>query len=455
MSQMRAAPRFLRVICLLCLCGAALGFARVAARAIRLGDPDFEYFYQGGACLLARGGLDPGYDISPEGRVIPRGSIEWYLPFVSRLMTLLAWLPPRPAGLAWLALNLVAMFAILRLVGRHLSGLPPRDWPVTQLLPFLMLGLFWYWEYKLNQINNLTLLLLVASFVCWRRGRPGASGLWLGLAVLIKITPILLILWFGLKRQYRVVGVALVTIILAGPISDLIAFGPSYTADCYRSWYRSAVVRGSTSHLILTQTEMDWRNQGLGAVASRWLHPTNYNTRFDNEPRMAGTREVLTANVVEFSRATVARIVLALHLLSVLGLIWLGRRPADRLRPWQLRLEWALFVLAMLWFMPVMRGYHLIWAYPAVAILAGAVHHLGVRYWWSLLVFACFMAVVGGQVSAAVFDLESQRGLLPNAWGVLLGIVVSLMLLMVVLLYILRRNPAVLPEDQGRIKEVV
>ena len=121
-------------------------------------------------------------------------------------MTLVAWLPQKQAGLVWLVLNVAAMFATLRLVGRHLVSLPPQDWPVTQLVPFFVLFLFWWWEFRLNQINNLTLLLLLGGFVCWQRGQHRASGLWLGLAVLIKVTPALLLVWFALKRQYRVVG---------------------------------------------------------------------------------------------------------------------------------------------------------------------------------------------------------------------------------------------------------
>ena len=45
------------------------------------------------------------------------------------------------------------------------------------------------------------------------------------------------------------------------------------------------------------------------------------------------------------------------------------RRPAKLLNRSQLRLEWAVVLLAMMWFMPVLRLYHYAWAYPLLAML--------------------------------------------------------------------------------------
>jgi hypothetical protein len=85
---------------------------------------------------------------------------------------------------------------------------------------------------------------------------------------------------------------------------------------------------------------------------------------------------------------------------------------------WALRVEWALFVTAMLWFMPVMRSYHVIWAYPLVALLAGAIHHHGVAHWWSLIAWAALLGLVGSQATAVW--MESGAG------GAILGAVLGL-----------------------------
>lgn len=433
------APGVVRVLSLVLLLGIVVWFARAGAHRIAVQHPDFEYFYKAGAWMLAHGGFDPGYDLV-DGRVRERGTLDWYWPFVPRFMTLFALMPFQTAGCLWLVLNLIAMLVTIRLVGRHLSGLPPQDWPVTQLVPFLLLAAYWKWEFRLNQINNLTLLLLVGSFVCWQRGRNVLSGFWLGLAVLFKLTPGLLVLWFALKRQYRTVAAAVLTVALAGPVADLVALGPSLTADSYRTWVRNAVTGGSQRGLILTQREMDWRNQSLAAVCSRWLHPTNYSTHFDNDPRIrtryAGDQP-RTFNVVTLPLPMVAHLVTAIAGLTLLGLIWLARRPAGELTLWQLRFEWALFLLAMLWLMPVMRRYHMIWALPAISLLGAGVHYAGFRGRWSVLALVCCGLTLAAQFTLLVRPLEAA--------GSILGSVAVLGLPLVVMLLRLGRNPAALP----------
>jgi hypothetical protein len=355
-------------------------------------------------------------------------------------MTLPALLPYHAAGYLWLALNLLAMLATIRLVGRHLTGLPPADWPVTQLVPVVILLPYWLWEFRLNQINTLTLLLMVGSYVCWEHGRRVISGFWLGLAVLLKLTPGLLVAWLLLKRQYRTAAVAVLTVVLAGPAADLVALGPSRTADSYRAWVDRSVTAGSHRGLILAQLETDWRNQGLGAVLSRWLHPTNYNTHFDNDPRVqAGCAdcEPRTLNLASLPLTTVANVVVVILGGMLIGLFWLTRRPADRLTVWQLRFEWALILLAMLGLMPVMRRYHMIWALPALSVLGAGVHYSGLASRWSKLALVCIGLVLAAEVTLLFKPLE--------AGGTVLASVGLLALPLVVMLVRLGRQPAALP----------
>jgi len=420
--------------------GLVIWFARLGAEHIYWRHPDFEYFYKAGHWLVERGCLDPGYDLVG-GRPVRRGSLDWYWPFVPRLMAALALLPYQAAGALWLIVNLAAMVLTLRLIGRHLVGLPPQDWPVTQLLPLLLLAPYWVWEFRLNQINSLTLLLMVASFVCWQQRRELIGGFWLGLATLLKLTPGLLVLWFVLKRQYRTALTAVLTVAAAGPVSDLLIFGPDQTAASYRGWARSAVGSGSHRGLILAQKEMDWRNQGLGAVLSRWLHPTNYNTHFDNDPRIQARYAKLkpqTFNPVSLPLPAVAAIATALAAVSLAGLIWLARRPARRLTAWQLRLEWAIFLLAMLWLMPVMRRYHMIWALPALSILGGAVHYAGLTSRWSKFALSCIFLAVTAELGLLHQPLEAA--------GTILGSVLVLALPALLMLRRLAQDPRAIRE---------
>ncbi len=407
------ASRAVRGLCLLALLGATAWFAQVGGLHVQLHDPDFEYFYKGGASLLESGRLDPGYDVV-DGRVERRGMLDWYWPCVPRLMSLFALLPYEAAGFVWLGLNLVAMLAMLRLIGRHLTGLPPQDWPVTQLVPFVLLLFYWRWEFFLNQINNLTLLLMTGSFVCWQQQRRWVSGFWLGLAVLLKVSPGLLVVWFLLKREYRTVAAALATVALAGPAADLPALGREQTAAAYRTWVDKAVTTGSHRGLILTQRETDWRNQGLGVVFSRWLHPTNYSTRFDNDPRLEQRDEPRTMNRANLPLTTVANIATAVAVASLLALLWLTRQPARCLSVWQLRFEWALVLLALLWLMPVMRRYHMIWALPAVALVCAGIHYRGWKNVWTACALAALALVALAEIGLIWRGIEARGVILAS-----------------------------------------
>jgi len=443
--QPPVAPREVRRACLAAfvILGLYLGLTGAASIAARVAD--FEYFYKAGAWLLAHGNLDAGYDRSADGHIVLRGTIEWYLPFLARFMTLITWLPFEAAGLVWLALNVTLFFATVRLLGRNLTGLPPQDWPVTQLLPVLLTLLFWTWEYRLNQVNNLTLFLLVAAFVLWRRGRDATAGFVMGLATLIKLTPGFVVLWFLLKRQYRLVAVAAATFVLAGPASDVVAFGPQYTRDTYLAWFDTAVRDGSHRGLILNQLEMDWRNQGVGAVLCRWLHPTNYSTHFDNDPRIRFPVVPATMNVANLPLPTVAWIAVGLIAASVLLLVWLARRPARELSEWRLRLEWSLFGLAMLWLMPVMRRYHLIWAVPAISVIGGVMHYVGHRAAWARFTLACIGFVVLTQIGTGEKVLTGTK-FVEGGGALLLG-ALALAVPLVLMLRRLDRDPHAIPPD--------
>ncbi len=445
--------RLVRWLALAGLVGMTIWLGGTAAEHIRMGHPDFAYFYGAGETMLHTGAFDSGFEVE-NGRRVQRGSLDWYWPCVTRYMTLYALLPQRIAGYVWLTINVLALWVMLWWLGGHLSGLAPRDWPATQIVPLILLAGYWLWEFRLNQIDCLTLALMVGSFVCWQRGRGGVAGFWLGLAVLLKLTPGLLVVWFLLKRQTRTVAVAVLTVVLAGPVSDWAALGGERTVAAYREWGRKALASGSQRGLITAQREMDWRNQGLPAVLSRWLHPTDYNTHFDNDPQIqakyAGLPPKLM-NVANLPRTTVAGIALGITVLSLLGLAWLARHPAARLSVWQLRFEWALFVLAMLWLMPVMRRYHMIWAMPALSLLMAALRHTRFSGRWARLTLTCIGLALAAWLITLVRPLEPadsawySTSLLVEATGVLLASVALLGLPMIVMLVWLRRNPEALP----------
>ncbi len=401
-----SAPHWVRLGCLAIFLGLAYGAFRVGLPMASSGEPDFEYFYKAGWWVLHRGVFDPGFDVTSDG-LERRGTIEWYLPAVSRFFAPLALFSPTTAGLIWLTANCVAMLAIVRLLGRYVMGLPPADWPVTQLIPFILLASAWIWEFRLNQIDTLTLLLLVAAFVHWQDGKRDVAGLWLGLATMLKLTPGLVIIWFVLKRAYRTAGVALLTIVIVGPVGDAIAFGPSAAWSANTAWL-ARTVDGSHRALITEQRELDWRNQASGAVLARWLHPVSYSTSWHNDPRLVWSNDPVerTLNVAHLPLPAIAALHTAAALALLAVLVWIARRPARRCSTWRLRFEWALFVLAMLWLMPVMRRYHFVFAMPAITLLAAGLHYHRGRIGWSVVAGLSLLILLGTQVLIVLTSIK-------------------------------------------------
>ncbi len=344
---------------------------------IRRGVPDFEYFYEDGKILLTTGAVGRGQDLPDSPRVVEHANpsdprrdwLRWYWPFIHRVcspMGLTSW---HAAGVVWVALNLACWVLSVRWVGREMCGMEPDDWPYTQFVPVMFMAVFWLIHFRLNQVNLIVLAFLVGAFVAWQRRQPVRGGFLMGVAVLLKVTPGFILLWFALKRQWRFMAAAILTIILFGPVADLYIFGREQAVEEYRRWYRDAVTLGSARSLILDERNIDHRNKGYAVTLYRLLHHVNYARVFDEEPRADRyTGKPAYINVLNLSAQTVVLISNIVALVTLAALVWQCRRPADRLDPFRCRMEWALFLLAMLWFMPVLRRYHFVWAYPALAM---------------------------------------------------------------------------------------
>jgi Glycosyltransferase family 87 len=117
-----------------------------------------------------------------------------------------ALLPASIAPAAWIAAMLVAF-----LVGA--AVLPVRRevrWAIV-----LLGGLSWPLAYslKLGQVGPLLFLIFAAG---WRwLDRPGRLGALIALGTIVKVQPAILLVWAGLTRRWRAVGVALIVGLVA------------------------------------------------------------------------------------------------------------------------------------------------------------------------------------------------------------------------------------------------
>ena len=121
------------------------------------------------------------------------------------------------AQIVWLALSFLSLFATGWIFFK--LYLPKREWWLKLLL---MAVLFQNFPTKftlvMGQVNLLVLFLISASFFFYLKKKETPSGLLLGLAAALKISPILLTIFFLARRKFRIVAIALITFIVSNLI---------------------------------------------------------------------------------------------------------------------------------------------------------------------------------------------------------------------------------------------
>jgi len=149
-----------------------------------------------------------------------------YPPSFALLMVPFGLLPDALAGVVWMALMQASLAVAVVVVLRWLR---PTSWAVTALLCATLTFYPLWVDAVQGQANLLVLLLVTAGIAGILRGTP-AFGAAIGVAVALKLTPLILIVWLLLDRRFRAAafvlgGFAIVT--LAGALlrfQDTVAY---------------------------------------------------------------------------------------------------------------------------------------------------------------------------------------------------------------------------------------
>lgn len=225
--------------------------------ALWLRDPgrarmiDFNSFYM--AAQAAREGVDLYEPTALNGLAAEQGLRMYvfpylYPPFLAYVTIPWGELPIERARLVWMVANLAALFGIVALialaVGRRLRespgpGLGPGDLALL-FAAVLVFVLPFDDNVDMGQSNLLVLFFVCLSLFLFSRERPWASGAALGVAVLLKVSPVVLVLYFLVRREVRVVlGSMLGTAVLAAATLPMGAAG---------AWARFFAVLPEMSH---------------------------------------------------------------------------------------------------------------------------------------------------------------------------------------------------------------
>jgi hypothetical protein len=258
-----------------------------------------------------------------------------YPPTLAFLLGPLAFLPPRLADVVWFALNLGAVvwtvWLVVELNAPRLGVRRVASLAVPLVLLFVLLIAPIQNNLLNGQVNPVVLLLCVLFLRAHMRGSVMAATAFLGLAVAIKLVPLVFLLFLLVRRDFRAVGLAV------GWTAVFLLIPVAAAGSHLFPWYRSYV------HTFILE-----RAAGTGSV---YFTPAGYLTAL--VPVLAGRLWVSALSAF----------------FVVLALLFLDR---DVARPAADAWNFNLYLLAILLLSPMSERHHLLFLVPpAVATTLG------------------------------------------------------------------------------------
>ena len=380
-----------RHLVLLVLLVGFIGFAWKMARPLLLNeDPyDFDTYYM--AAYAAGHGVDP-YDLEALEVLaaeigVPRVILYTYPPFFTLLILPLGYMPYQTAMVIWHLANLLMVALSIWLTARALSLQLNATHALVVGLSFFVFDPIVY-NVNIGQVNLVILLLLAGTAWAWVRQREALAGVALGLAVSIKVAPIVLLAYFLWKRGIRLVIAAIVTIVACAAIGYL-ALGAQATIQFIP---------------ILTEfaSEVDpWiANQSLAGFLGRIFIGDQYVSPLTYNPGLAaGLRYAIGA-----------------VLIGVAGVVLIRSRRKD-----VFHLEFSLVLILFALVNSTTWVHHLVWlVYPFIALALACVRRQNIK---ATIVFCLGFALVAfplGYREAVLFQWPQSLWISSTFYGLMI-----------------------------------
>lgn len=305
-----------------------------------------------------------------EGTFIYAGAHDIpYPPFWGLVHAPLSVFPVRVAQALLFPLFLVSLYVLLRVLNRLTAESLPL--PTGRMFWFLTIVLALASRFLVRDMPECGVnLALVAmswwSVDLWRRHRERAGAALLGLAMSLKCTPALFLVYFAWKREWRfVTQVCLATAVFS--FSPVLRMGPEQSLETYTAWFLNAskgARQTDPSRGVLGDEQL--QNMSLRPSLARFLMhlPEGHNSRFDHP---------LYLDFLDLSPVQAGGVVKGLLLLLGMGVFWqLRHRFADRNDP---RLPWecGIISLMILLYSPITWGQHCVGVLPALYLIVRSV----------------------------------------------------------------------------------
>lgn len=304
------------------------------------------------------------------GGITDEHGVHNYLPFFPIFMVPWSYLPLQVAIVLFsvLSLGLLALTVVLA-EGLLAGRLEPQPRGALLLTIGLMLP-YIVSSSVLGTVNILVLFLIVAAWYLAEQGRDWAAGVPLGLAVLVKVVPAALVVFFLLKRRWRVAGAAAGVIMVLGAGLPIVALGPQDAVAAHRAFYESAIQKHSAYQTTTAEKPIKakYNNNALPIVLRRLLTPLDANA--------GPPEEAFFVNFTSLPRQAVwwlcLVILVALFTASAASALRTGSAwpPPDVAGVERLRASFGAWCCLMLLVSPLVWTHHFVWAYWPIAVLS-------------------------------------------------------------------------------------
>jgi len=346
-------------------------------RMLTNGGTDFPEFYAAGRYVLVWGERQPGTILA------------YYWPSLDVAWAFLAWMPVPLAAVTWFVAVSLAYVGLLAASAKYLlADWEPRLRRQAALAAGLLVMPLALDHLCLGAFHIVMLWWMVLGLGRAVRGKWFTGGLFLGMAVWIKLLPAIGVGYLVLKRQWRAAGTALVAAVAIDVGLSLIAFSPSDAWQYHVRWWQRDGF-GTTDRIISNPTQVPehrCKNQALPAVLRRVLTPL---------PVYEPSEGLYLFNVALLEPAHVKRIYQAILACLTLAIAWGFRRPSAVLPERRRGMEIAIMTMATLWYSPVAWSYHPTAIAPLLSLIIVRFHQRRAATTTLMIVWLIAMALLG------------------------------------------------------------
>lgn len=211
--------------------------------------------------------------------------------------------------------------------------------------------------------GNLTSILLASvtgAYVLAGKGRPLRAGVVLSIGIMLKIIPVLCLLYFVVRGKWRVAWGVVLGVVLLGILPSLMLFGPQKLWDYHDYWYRTQFMGYTPMNTIDHPNECTYQNQSVVRTMVRLF--TDVNAGSSSRP--------FKITIAPLPRTALKAAYLAIMLTTGLALLWHLWRTRSGGSAQANAATYALCVGSMLWFTPWVGSYYYSLAiWPAAGLL--------------------------------------------------------------------------------------